>query len=388
MTSYKLTILGTDYSENALIDSVSITYGRNTITEQPGPATFSCTLSVPDGTVIDPIGLDSVMNFQVYDTYQSEWRNLFSGYVSDVAVTVGAWGNGNGLIEYVITGIGHLSRFNRVNVGVTGFVKKHEGDRINAIMIDGAITVGGPGIELPGAYELAAVSNGNYDALQLAQDAANSAMGVLCDTPDDDDVTLNPVTYVSYTSRSSAFDIALTGSEITAGGLSISKSMTDIVNKAWVTYGASSNTNGTIYTDTGTNFDTTITGTRNTYLHNSSDANSVAQILLAARKTEQYKISQITISENACTAAILSDLYGIRNGWRLKITTLPFNEVTNFDGFIEGWTWNINKNGSTLMLNLSSYGQNFPYTLWNQVGTITDTWNTIYTSTTTWEDVI
>lgn len=388
--SYRILIGGVDYSDTTLIDTVSITYGRSDITSQPSPATFSASIEIKNDETIDPIFLTSVIEFQVLGSAWSPvtYQNLFSGTVTDVTASVNNWGGGAGLLTYTITGIGHLGLFNRVNVGTTGFVKQYESVRVDAIATDAA--VGGTIVfsDPTGSYEIAAVSNGNYDALVLMQDAANSAMAVLADTPDPDDVGYEPITYITYVDRSTYYaDIALTSADIMANGLTISKTLTQIVNKAWVTYGSSSSNLSTIYTDPTSGYSEQ-TGTRNTYLHNLSDANTVAQTLLAGRTTELYQLTSITCNLSAISDSLIDQLIAVRCGTPITITGLPFDDLTNFNGFIEGWTWNINKNGATITLNLSSRGQLYPFTMWNNVGTTTDTWNTIYSATTTWEDVV
>ena len=381
---YRLLIDDNDYyGDVVLFNSINITYGRSDITSQPAPATMSVTMS-GFATAMPYVNLYHTIKMQVLDTASSTWVNLFAGRIYDVSNSVSVWGNGDGLVEYSITAQGHLAEFNRKNVGITGFVKQKDSIRLDDILFytgsDLVIDYSTPA----GVYEIAAVSNGNYDALQLMQDTANSAMGVLIDTPDDETST-SPVTYVAYTDRSTLGTINLTVDDIIANGLTVTKSMNDIVAEAWVTYGSGSTSTSAIQSAVTL---TDASASRTTYLHNLSDANTVAQILLAGRTDELYRLTNITVNLNTITdATLLTSLYNIRNGYRITITGLPFLDCTSFDGFVEGWTWNINKNGTTLNINLSNYGQNYPYTMWNNLSA-TDTWNTIYTATTTWEDVV
>ena len=382
---FRLLVQGNDfYSDLVLFNGTSITYGRTDITTQPSPATFSTTLSGYATEFTNPIFLNDPITYQVFDDASSMWINLFSGRVSDVSASIGAWGNGDGLVEYQITGVGHLAEFNRKNVGVSGYTKKTDALRLEDILFDTGSDLVIEYSDPAGVYEIAAVSNGDYDALQLMQDTANSAMGVLIDTPNDPDTT-NPVTYTTYTDRSSLGTIALTIDDVIANGFTIRKSMNDIVSEAWVTYGSSGSNQSTKYTEITIS---DVSASRTTYLHNLSDANSVAQILLAARTDELYRLDNISINLDTITdAGLLASLYGIRNGQQITIDSLPFTDFTNFQGFVEGWSWQINKNGTTLNINVSSYGQNYPYTMWNNLGGTAD-WNTIYTATTTWEDIV
>ena len=383
---YRLLVQGVDYSDYTQINSISINYGRTDVTQQPSPATFSASLSILPNETIVPIGLDSIIAFQAYDVAALEWVYLFSGTVSDVSIGLSVWGAGDGIQELQITGVGHLATYLRNNVGTTGFVKAFECDRVADIVADSTSIINITPSRATGTYEIAAVSNGNYDALQLLQDTANSSMSVLCDTPDPDDVGYTPITYTCYLDRAFLPTATFTTSELMANGLQVNKSLTRIVNKAWVTYGSSSSSISTIYTDATSPF-AEQTASRSTYLHNLSDANTIAQTLLASRKDELFELTSLTFNTSTLTDSTISALMSLRNGHRIQITGLPFDELTSFDGFIEGWTWNINKNGATFTANVSNYGQNYPYTLWNNLSA-TDTWNTIYTATTTWEDVI
>ena len=382
---YRLLINNNDfYGDLVLINSVSITYGRTDITQQPNPATFSASLAGSADEFTNEIKLNRLITFQVFDDASSMWISLFNGRISDVTASVDAWGGGDGTLQYTVTALGYLAEFNRKTVGASGYVKDDECTRMTDILFDvgGALQID---YSTPtGSYELAAISAGDYDALELLRSTANSTMGVLIDTPNDWDA-YNALTYTTYLDRSSLGTIALTVDDVIASGLNIHKSLNDIVSTAWVTYGSTASSQSTKYTQSTIY---SASGERATYLHNKSDADSIAQILLASRNNELYKLDNIQVNLSTIDdAGLLASLYGIRNGQQLTITGLPFPDLTNFQGFVEGWTWNINKNGTTLNIAVSSYGQNYPYTLWNNLSA-TDTWNTIYTATTTWEDVI
>ena len=277
-----------------------------------------------------------------------------------------------------------MNKLNRVDVGSAGYPKDYEGNRIESILIDCSVSNYFTDV---GLYEMAAVSNGSYDALELAQNAANSAMGILTDKPSRSVEITPSIGYYDYNSRTYMPEISLSINDIAANGLGISKSLNNVVNQASVTYGSDSTNISTVYDDTTSQSNYgVISGQRNTYLHNVTDANSVAQILLSARSNPEFQLNSITVNTAFIDDTLKSSLYGLMCGTNITIDSLPFQELQSFKGFVEGWTWQINKNGSTLTMYVSSQGQIYPYTLWNQLSA-TDTWNTIYTSTTRWSDV-
>jgi len=374
--------IGTNNLDNfADINSISCTHGRVSVSDQPGPSTFNCVFYLAQTEYIDPITIGSPINWRI-DNPTSGLGNsdVFIGTVSDISTSL-EWGGGNGFFKYTVTGVGRLANLNKQLVGWSGYAKQYDGTRIAAILTDCAETT--TYISAPGAYELAVYSssNGPTNALALAQEAANSAMGCLYEFCQDNGL----IRYQSYLDRSSNPEIILTGADILANSYQIGISGTSIANQVTLSYGTGSL--GTTYDDaiSQTTYGV-LAGERATTLHNVSDANSQAQTLLAARANPTWDLQTITINLATVSDTLRNELLQMFVGTQIRIDSLPTPELGSFHGFIEGYTWHGARNFETVTLNVSNYGKQYPYTLWNAVPN-TETWNSIYTSTTTWEMV-
>jgi hypothetical protein len=238
------------------------------------------------------------------------------------------------------------------------------------------------GITTPGDYELAVHSSGTIDnALELAQAASQSSMGVLYCQPN----TNGQIKYQTYLDRKSNTEISLSVGDVLAADYVLSTSTNSVVNQATLTYHTGSS--GTTYNDTTSQTIFGIrSGTRETTLHNVSDANSQAQILLASRKAPSLGLRSLTINTAIISDALNTSLAQVEVGTRIAITDLPTPELQSFNGYIEGYTWTSSRNQNIIQMTLSNANELYPYTLWNELNG-TDTWNTYALSTTKWSDL-
>ena len=126
-----------------------------------------------------------------------------------------------------------------------------------------------------------------------------------------------------------------------------------------------------------------------TTLHNQVDAESQAQRYLDLRKFPRAKFDSITFP---VTSPEIDDttrdyLLGIFMGMPIKITDLPLNIAGGqFEGYVEGWTWNVSLNSISLTVNVSPIEFSTVAIYWSQVSP-TEAWNTL-SNTLTWEKAI
>jgi hypothetical protein len=180
-------------------------------------------------------------------------------------------------------------------------------------------------------------------------------------------------------------EISLSIDDVLAADYVLNQSTNTVVNQVALTYGGGST--GTTYDDATSQTTYGIrSGTRETTLHNSADADSQAQILLASRKAPSIGLKSLTINTAIVDDALKTDLALVEVGTRINITDLPTPELQSFDGFIEGYTWTKARGQDIIQMNLSSVDELYPYTLWNELNG-TDTWNTYALSTTKWSDL-
>jgi hypothetical protein len=397
----------TTYSDKT-ISSISISNGRNDVTEQPQPGYASIKLFT-SGDV--PINVDLAQTVSVsINKSVSGTQTIFTGTISDIEITFDEYGSQGNIAIYSITAVSPLAQLNRRLVGAAGFAKEFDGTRILNILSEAFLTewddvaptltwAGLPvgttwdsydavgqalvnnlvgNIDVPGQYELQAYSDGDTDAYTLAVNAANSGRGVLWEGQDGD------LHYDDYLARSSTTPLELTANDILADGLRTAAQWGEIVNDAIVTYRAGQaeardEQSIIIYGQ--------LTGTRTTQLHNLADAESQAADFIESRAYPRMYPEQITIPLHSPTVsdATRDTLAAVYNGLRVSTTELPSVFGTTFDGFVEGYTWNLTRYTAELALTCSAYSETYSSIIWYQVPPTQD-WAT-YNASIQWEDL-
>ena len=375
-----LTINGQGVDKYAIINSISCTHGRTDINQQPSPGTFRVQLQLSPGeTFPTSVTLGSQVVWQIYDsTGLDSKRIIFFGNISDINTSL-QWSNGNGIYYYDITAVDALATLGNKTT-TASIAKQYAGTRIAAILSTFGYST--TGITAPGDYEIAVHSSGSLNnALDLAQAASQSSMGVLYCQPN----TNGQIKYQTYLDRKSNTEISVSVGDVLAADYVLSTSTNTVVNQATLTY--KTGLSGTTYDDTTSQTTFGIrSGTRDTILHNVSDANSQAQILLASRKAPSVGLRSLTVNTAIISDALNTSLAQVEVGTRIAITDLPTPELQSFNGYIEGYTWTSLRNQNIIQMTLSNADELYPYTLWNELNG-TDTWNTYALSTTKWSDL-
>lgn len=382
----KLLIAGHNVADRTYIQSVNCTIGRTTVTEQPSAGTISCELGLDiNSNAFYGVELGDTIEWHLDDPASGGTIRVFFGEITDISITLEHWGAGAGIRTYRITGIGMLGALNRQLTNSNAYIKQYSGNRIASILATaewhGVSYSTVSSIDTTNGYEIAATNNGIVSCLAFAQEAANSALGCLFE-----DHSTKQIVYKSYTGRQSSTTIALTTDDVLASSFSLSKSSTDVANDVRLTYGSSGASSSTFSDGTSKGIYGIKTGVKETTLHNLTDANSIAEILLASRNTPEFNLTSITIDTAAISDSLRQQLLQVKVGTQIFITDLPTDELSTFEGFIEGFSWSSQVGHDQITLNLSNYGNNYPYTLWNQLNS-TDTWNTYATSTTKWSQI-
>jgi len=374
-----LTINGYGVDDYAMITSLSCTHGRSDINQQPSPSTFRASLQLTPGSAFPTsIVLGASVQWAIYDsTGTNSKRTIFTGTISDIQTSL-QWSNGNGIYFYDITAVDNLATLGNKTTA-SGFAKAYAGNRLISILAGFGYDTSD--ITHPGDYEIAVHGSGTVtNALELAQAASQSSMGVLYAQPQN-----GRLKYQTYLDRQSNTQIELTTSDVLSSDYTLTTSTNEVVNQVALTYGTGSS--GTTYNDTTSQTTYGIrSGTRSTTLHNVADANSQAQTLLAGRRAPSYNLTSITINTAIISDSLRTQLAAVECGTRIAIGSLPTPELQSFEGFIEGYTWTAARGQEIIQMNLSNADLLYPYTLWNELNG-TDTWNTYALSTTKWSDL-
>ena len=413
MTDYDpyptVTFAGTTTYADQTISSISIRNGRDDVIEQPQPGYASIRLWTDANDPLD-VALSQSVSIAI-DKGTSGTQELFYGTISDIDISLQAYGSDGSIAIYTITAVGPLAELNRRLVGVAGYAKENDGTRILNILSEAFLTewddvaptltwAGLPvgvtwasydaigialinnlvsNIDTPGQYELEAYNDGDTDALTLAQIAANSGRGVLWENG------TGSLHYDDYLARSLATPLVLTADDLLAQGLRTQAQWGEIVNDAIVTYRAG---------ETEARDEQSIilygqlTGTRSTVLHNKVDAEAQATDFIESRAYPRMYPEQLTIPLHSPTVsdATRDALAAVYNGLRVSTTELPAVFGTSFDGFVEGYTWNLTRYTAELSLTCSAYSETYSSIIWYQIPPTT-TWAGYTPNTQEWQDL-
>jgi len=370
------------------VSGVNLTNGRTTVNEQPRTGYASILLVTPDNTYPD-IEIDQRVVVKVDDSTGAD-KTLWTGWVSDVQTSIARFGNDGWLNEQRITAIGTLSKLNRRLVGGSGYPQELDGDRIADILFESAGTQWGnynPPTETwaevdplltwqtvdlligaidQGDFELTDYSGGETSGLGLAQQAAASGLGVLYENNE------GRITYADFSSRNE--NILANGytelepEAILANGLSSISRLSDLANDVEVTYKNNQserdqdNTSIALYGLYAVKVDTV--------LENALDAEQRVEYYLETRAYPRKTLSQVTLALHLdqVSNTLRNSLVPINVSQPISINSLPTSIYpSGFVGFVEGYTWIINRNELFLTLNVSEYALSQLEMNWRQV---------------------
>jgi hypothetical protein len=387
---------GGDYT-NLTLANMTITSGRQDIYSQPYAGYCSVEIINLD---LSPIVID--INDQIIIKVKDStgtYVNLFGGYVTDIDVEV-TQASATAISERIkVVALGALSKLPKtLTTGVLS--KDFDGDQIYTILSEALFNTwnevpaatqwntynstttwanaenSGLGtIDQPGDYELTARSSSTTDIYSLVSSLATSGLGYLFEDAE------GRINYADSTHRSQYLAangyVDLTGNHALSRGIRTSKRSGDVRNNVTITYKANAQESASNAESIGTYGQQAYEIT--TSLENSADALAQANFYLALRAFPEAQFKSITfpISNPEIDDTDRDALLNVFMGLPLNITNLPSN-ITNgqFQGFVEGWTFNAGYNSLYLTLTVSPTAYSLQSTRWNGVSAA-ETWNTL-----------
>jgi hypothetical protein len=390
------------------ISSIQISTGRQDVLEQP-QAGFANLNFWTDAN--DPLDIELADALAVsINKGTSGQETIFTGTISDITISLQAYGDIGSIALYNVTATGSLALLNRRLAGTSGYAKEFDGTRVynilyeafvtewddlddvstwndqpnivtwssydgaNLALVDGLAT----DIDTPGEYELYAYNDGEASALELAQTAAASGRGVLWESAN------GSIHYSDYSARAFNTALELTGEDLLANGLTNNAQLGNLVNNVTITYKA--NATETARDDQSAILYGELAGTKATWLESGADALEQAEAYLESRAYPRIYPDELSIALHSPTVsdATRDALAAVYNGQRVQTSALPMVFGQTFDGFIEGWTWELTRYEAFLNLKCSAYSETYLSQIWLQVPQTT-TWNT-YNPATIWEN--
>jgi len=382
---------------NLTLANLTITSGRTDIYSQPYAGYCSVNIINLDQSPI-VIDVNDQITIKVKDS-TGNYVNLFGGYVTDIDVEV-TRASSMAISESIqVTALGALSKLPKtLTEGVLS--KEFDGDQIYTILsqalfdtwneVPAATTWAGYDattiwenaensgvgeIDQPGNYELTARSASTTDLYSLVAGLAISGLGYLYED------SQGRIGYANSTHRSEYLTangyIDLTGNHALGSGIRTSKRSGDVRNNIIITYKANAQQSASdaasiaVYGQQAYQITTS--------LENSSDALDQAEFYLGLRAFPEAQFKSITfpISNPEIDDTDRDALLEVFMGMPVNITNLPSN-ITNgqFQGFVEGWTFNAGYNSLYLTLTVSPTAYSLQSTRWNGVSGA-ETWNTL-----------
>lgn len=399
----------TEYADNT-IANISINIGRRDIFEQALPGVASIELWTDANTPLT-INLSDSVNIQIQDS-NGDYQQIYGGTISDIDISLDQYGADGSIAIYKITAVGPLALLNKHLVGGEGYAKEFDGTRILNILTEAFLTSWedvapslrwqdvnatttwenydaisqslvdelNTNIVHPGDFELTAYSDGPDNALDLAQDAAQSARGFLYESFDGD------IHYDAYSTRTSYTPLVLTADDLLAAGLHQSAQWSEVVNDVTVTY----KNNQSVNAADGTSQQTygMLSGSRSTSLENEADAQDQADALLESRAYPRTYPELLTIPLHSPTVtdATRDALIGLRVSRAIFTDDLPAVFGTTFDGYVEGIVWRLTRYTADMTLITSAQSETYPHQIWLQIAP-TVTWASYTPTNTRWMDL-
>ena len=395
---------GGDYT-NLTLSNLTITSGRTDIYQQAYAGYCQVQIINLDEAPI-VMDINDQINIQVKDS-TGTYVNLFGGYVTDIDVSVTSAGS-EGISQVIsIIALGALSKLPKT-LFLDSLSKAFDGDQIYTVLsqalfntwneVPAATTWAGytptttwanaensglGDIDRPGNYELYARSAATIDIGTLVNQLATSGLGYIYEDAE------GRIGYADSTHRSQYWAtngyVELSGNHALANGIRTSKRAGDIRNNVILTYKANA-------TKTASDAASIAAYGQQSYeittsLENGTDAQNQANFYLTLRAEPQAQFRAITfpIQNPEIDDADRDNLLNMFMGMPVNITNLPLN-INNgqFQGFVEGWTFQASYNGLFITLTVSPLSYSLQAYNWTDVGAV-ETWNTL-SNTLEWID--
>ena len=400
---WRLKIEGVEYTDVTLA-GMTITSGRTNIYEQPQAGYASIEIINTDGSTITA-AINNGLTVEVQDSTAS-FVPIFGGNITDINVTISEIGSTGYTQTIGITAVGALARLNRaLTTGV--LAKDFDGDQIYDLLKDlllnnwaevpaaltwatynattqwqNAENAGLGEIDQPGDYELQARTSSVSDYYSIAQQIANSALGYIYEDAQ------GRIGYADSTHRGEYLAnngyTVLDGADAIGRGISTKTRWGDIRNAVIVGYKNNQS-------ETAEDLDSIANFGRleqkfATSLENQADAADQAQFYLDLRAYPRAYFDRLNFE---LTNANLSDaqrdaLIGIFMGLPIRVTDIPTNMGSVFEGYVEGWTWVSRYNAVGLTITSTPIDFSTVASKWMSVS-VAEAWNTV-SNTLTWED--
>jgi hypothetical protein len=367
---------------SCLVDDVAINHGRSDTNSQPeaSSATVSFTTSPDDPLppVVD-VGAAVTVTAHTTGTYAR-----FSGRVTDV--TLGWEDNGpdtpdSGVGQLVAIGL--LADLGRHVVGEAPYPQELDGARVARVLAAAGVVLN-PATSDPGKVQILPRDIDSQPALDVAQNAAQSANGIVWET------RAGEIRYADADHRRNAVpNLVLDACNVLVTP-TWQRTIQGLVNDVSIGYGVPpEGEDQPRYVATS---DPSIARygryamTATTELAELADAQAMGQLLLVRNSSPVWIMAVLPVDVKGLTAAEYDALLGLDVHGLITLTGLPAigTAPTSAALWVEGWTERLAWADHTIELVVSGYCRTVPAPRWDDLAP-TLTWDTV-APTLTWDD--
>lgn len=357
----KVFINGVEYTADTLAD-VSITYGKADISEDFRASV--ATVNILSNGVALPFELNDLCEIKLRNSANID-KLIFTGRVLDITVTMLS----QSLCQISVAMLSPVARLGRRFVGAAGYPHQQDGERISAILNDASNVIW---LEADGTWAAQIGTWNQYEAIsgtidigdfelhqynldggfvtELINIAARSGLGHLWESTD------GHLNYQDSTAR--AADATANGYEVldpddvllagVQAQLSTGFTTNSVEVQSYTGYIANESEYASV-ADYGRIYEKI-----DTWLRNNIDADTYATTFLGRYAYPKPVLSSFTVPLSQVSTAQRDILIDMRGGLPVSITGLPAALTSSpFEGFVEGWQWQIVTGEAFITLNIS-----------------------------------
>jgi hypothetical protein len=403
--TYRVTIAGV-VQTSEILSGGTITYGRNDFFEATQPSYCNIELLNLDGAspvveLLDPVIIEVTNSAGSY-------VKLFTGEVSGVYNRFEGAGLAGKPNTLQIQAIGALGLLVKRTAGAISYPEELDGARIQRILEETLFiawedlsntqtwndfttetwdSYGIQGIDTidPGRYEVLARSAEIDQAYNLTDETQQSGLGYLYDTTDFE------IGYADAERRITNYSTNLIelNADLVNADIQTRLQTADIVNSVVIQYDdppleeAAQN-------DSSINNYGLLQEIRRTILAEQLDAQEQAVNFVNFRGTPRTSLESVTVnlSNDGMTNLVRDDLLGVSMDTLLYLDNVPVGLLPEgyFEGFVEGWTWSLERKALELTMSVSNSIYSTLDVQWEDYNAVIQ-WQNL-DNTTTWLDVI
>lgn len=365
-----------------LVDELSIVHGRSDTTSQPEPSSTTLDVTVGPGAPL-PVEVDIGAWLVVATTVGGVRYTRFTGRITDIAI---GWDDAGpntpeaGIGQIVAVSV--LGDYARAVVGAEPFPQERDGVRVARVFALAGLVLD-PLTSDPGTVDVTARDIDARSALEVAQDTASSAGGLVWETRDGD------VRYADAEHRRNApIDLDLDACDILVSP-TWSRNLNGLVNEISLGYGLPPEGGGDAPVYATDNPGSVERFGRYAYsvtteLATLTDAQALAWLILSQNDAPAWQLNALPVDLAGLPLTATQTLLSLDVHALVRVTGLPATGATptSIAAWVEGYTERLAFGVHEVELTVSDYCRTVPGPRWNDVAAAT-TWDT---ATGIWDD--